>query len=107
MQVFEELAKPGALYQQFYKWGLDLQHKGVRTLAEGDPTAEQLMTNLNSVLETSSAGVEKHEVALCVALHHMGTSNALLASNCSCHKTYVTSQIQHITHILVHVQGTS
>ena len=68
MQVFEEVANPGALYQQFYKWGLELQHKAVKSLEAGDPTAEQTMTSLNSMLEACPAGVEKHGIPLCAPL---------------------------------------
>lgn len=65
--MFEKLAKPGALYQQFYKWGLELQHKAVKSLEVGDPTAEKAMTSLNSMLEACPAGVEKHNVPLCAS----------------------------------------
>jgi hypothetical protein len=68
VQVFEEMSKPGAMYQQFYKWGLELQHKAVQSLAAGDPTAEQTISNLNSMLEACPAGVEKHGIPLCAPL---------------------------------------
>lgn len=68
MQVFEEMANPGALYQQFYKWGLELQHKAVKALEAGDPTAERAITNLNALLEPCPAGVEKHSIPLCALL---------------------------------------
>jgi hypothetical protein len=68
MQVFEEMSKPGAMYQQFYKWGLQLQQKAIQKLEAGDPTAEQTLTQLNAVLEACPAGVEKHSVPLYVFL---------------------------------------
>jgi hypothetical protein len=64
MQVFEQMATPGALYQQFYKWGLELQHKAVQSLRDGDPTAEQCITHLNALLEACPAGAERAGVVL-------------------------------------------
>lgn len=54
----------GSLYQQFFHWGSVLLEKAKKQRLAGDPTADEVVTQITAVMQACPDGATRHGVPL-------------------------------------------